>query len=97
MGPKQFKQVFEANTDKLNLYFGGEAVQVQDFFRTNPNRTGETFLYVIGTKDTIKEYYNIEWVKVRDRFRNPKAYALIAEKCKVFRTLKAAAEWITNL
>ncbi len=96
MSPKQFDKIFQENIDKITQAMNGEACHVKDFFRTNPNRRNETFLYVIAPIDAMIEYRNADGC-AKNAADEHKAYLALQSVGKFFKTQPEAVRWIESL
>lgn len=96
MSPKQFDKIFNENIDKISRAMNSKVCHIKDFFRTNPNRRNETFLYVIAPIDAMVEYRDADY-RAKNAADEHKAYLALQSVGKFFKTQPEAVRWIESL
>lgn len=96
MSPKQFDQIFQANIEKITRAMNSEVCHTKAFFRTNPNRRNETFLYVIAPVDALVEYQDADY-HAKNATDEHNAYLALQSVGKFFKTQPEAVRWIESL
>ena len=97
MTQKQFDEVFEQNRNKLQDVLGGEPAYFQDFFRTKSSAKNETFLFVVTTRAKLELYRDEDYAAHFDPKKEYLAFVKLSKNSAVFRTIKAAADWVKSL
>jgi hypothetical protein len=96
MSPKQFDQIFQANIEKISRAMNSEVCYTKGFFRTDPNRRNETFLYVITPVYALDEYHDADY-HAKNTMEEHKAYRALQSVGKFFKTQPEAVRWIESL